>query len=72
MVLLTEADYAGGFDASRVSMRLRDITPKQMAEAKEIAFAKRMPVSRALTAVLYRAHAVTGTKRGRIKVAEAA
>ena len=66
--LLLYPEYAGGLDAARITAALRDITPKQWAEAKEIAFAKRMPLWRALTAVLYRAHAPT--KRGRSKSIE--
>ncbi len=68
--LLLEPDYAGTIDPARIAVALRDIIPKQLAEAKEIAFAKRLSVWRALAAVLYRAHVTP--KRGRLKVAEAA
>ena len=68
--LLLDPDYAGTLDAKRITVALRDVTPKLLAEAKEVAFAKRLPVWRALTAVLYRAHGVGRKARG--KVAEAA
>ncbi|WP_237479402.1 DUF6551 family protein [Lichenibacterium dinghuense] len=68
--LLLDPDYAGAIGAERITVALRDITPKQLAEAKEVAFAKRLSAWRALTAVLYRAHVTP--KRGRPKVAEAA
>ena len=55
----------------RITVALRDITAKQTAEAKEVAFAKRLPLWRALAAVLYRAHA-SPTRKPRGKVVEAA
>jgi hypothetical protein len=50
-------------EAERIRVALRDITPKQ------VVVAKRLSAWRALTAILYLAHAVP--KRGRAKVAEA-
>jgi hypothetical protein len=69
--LLADPDYAGGLTVARITVALRDITPKQIAEAKEVAFAKRLPVWRALAAVLYRAHAAP-TRKPKGKVTEAA
>ena len=68
--LMLDPEYAGKLDAAHIAAALRDVTPKQAAEAKEVAFAKRMPMWRALVAVLYRAHAPT--KRTRSKATEAA
>ncbi len=69
--LLTDPDYAGDLDAARITVALRDVTPKLIGEARELAFAKRLPFWRALTAVLYRSHAAQ-TRKGQSRVAETA
>ena len=68
--LLLDPEYAGGLDVDRITVAIRDVTPKQLAEAKEVAFAKRLSGWRALTAVLYRAN--TGPRRRSAKAPEAA
>ena len=67
--LLTDPDYAEDFDAERVTAAMRGLGPKIMVEARELALAKRLPLWRALTAVLYRTHAPT--RKGRGKAVEA-
>ena len=53
--LLCDPDYAGDFDAERVTAAMRSLGAKAYAEARELAITKHMPAWKALVAVLYRA-----------------
>ena len=56
--LLCDPDYAGDFDAERVTAVMRSLGAKAYAEARELAITKHMPAWKALVAVLYRARKV--------------
>ena len=62
--LLCDPEYAPDFDAERITAAMRALTPATMAETRELAAAKRLPMWRALTATLYRRNV---TKRARVK-----
>ncbi len=52
--LLCDPDYAGDFDAERLTAAMRALTSEVAAEARALAAAKQIPAWRALTATLYR------------------
>ena len=52
--LLCDPDYAGEFDAERVTTSMRALKARSYAEARELSIAKHIPAWRALTSVIYR------------------
>lgn len=52
--LLCDPEYAEDFSPERLTAALRALTPAIMAEVRELAVAKRLPVWRALAALLFR------------------
>lgn len=52
--LLCDPDYAGEFDAERVTTSMRALRARSYAEARELSIAKHIPAWRALTSVIYR------------------
>ena len=52
--LLCDDAYADNFDASRVTAAFRALTPAIMAEVRELAAARRLPMWRALAALVFR------------------
>lgn len=62
-LLLCDPAYEGQFDAERLTAAMRGLTAKTHAEARELGIAHRLPVWRALAAVLARNSRAPSRKR---------